>query len=90
MAFPGPKPELSDGYPKVSRNRLTYTFRIRQGFRFSTGEPVAARNVAHAIERFLSPVAREDAAGLVRRSLRRRACFPRGQGDDAAGCRRDR
>ena len=63
MAFPGPKPELSDGYPKVSRNRLTYTFRIKSGFRFSTGEPVAARNVAHAIERFLSPVARKDAAG---------------------------
>lgn len=65
MAFPGPKPELSDGYPTVSRDRLTYTFRIKPGFRFSSGEPVAARNVAHAIERVLGPVVRDDAAVFV-------------------------
>ena len=64
MALPGPKPELSDGYPTVSRDRLTYRFRIKPGFRFSSGEPVAARNVAHAIERFLSPVGRNEIAAF--------------------------
>ena len=65
MAFPGPKPEVSMGYPKVSRDRLTYTFTIRPGFRFNTGEPVTASNFAHAITRFLSPTTRADEAGFV-------------------------
>src|SRR5262245_12427883 len=60
MAFPGPKPEVSAGYPKVSRDRLTYTFTIRPGFRFNTGEPVTAGSFAHAIIRFLSPTMRSD------------------------------
>jgi ABC-type oligopeptide transport system substrate-binding subunit len=65
MAFPGPKPEASKGYPKVSRDRLTYTFTIREGFRFNTGEPVTAQNFAHAITRFLSPAMRVEDAGFV-------------------------
>lgn len=60
MAFPGPKPEVSTGYPKVSRDRLTYTFTIREGFRFNTGERLTAQNFAHAITRLLSPTTRAE------------------------------
>jgi peptide/nickel transport system substrate-binding protein len=63
MAFPGPRPEAAKGYPKVSRDRLTYTFTIREGFRFNTGEPVTASNFAHAITRVLSPTTRAEFAG---------------------------
>jgi peptide/nickel transport system substrate-binding protein len=55
LAFPGPKPELAVRYPKISSDRLTYTFTIRKGVRFNTGELVTAQSFAHAIERFLSP-----------------------------------
>jgi ABC-type transport system substrate-binding protein len=65
MAFPGPRPEVSDGYPKVSRDRRTYTFTIKKGFRFNTGEPLLARNFARAVIRFLSPAMRSEFAGFV-------------------------
>jgi peptide/nickel transport system substrate-binding protein len=65
MAFPGPKPEVAADYPKVSRDRLTYTFTIRDGFRFNTGEPLTAQNFAHAITRFLSPTTRAEGAAFV-------------------------
>jgi len=48
-------PEAAAAYPAVSRDGRTYTFAIRNGFRFSTGERVTARSFAHAIERMLSP-----------------------------------
>ena len=67
LAFPGPRPELAAAYPKVSGDRRTYTFRIRRGLRFSTGELVTARSFKWAIERFLSPkvgVANPDYADL--------------------------
>jgi peptide/nickel transport system substrate-binding protein len=48
-------PEVAAGYPTVSHDGRTYTFTIRKGFRFSTGEPVTARSFAHAISRLLSP-----------------------------------
>ena len=62
MAFPGPRPEVAKGYPTVSRDRLTYTFTIREGLRFNTGERLTAQNFAHAIRRFLSPTTRAEGA----------------------------
>lgn len=50
-------PDAAARYPGVSRDGRTYTFRIRKGIRFATGEPVTARNFAHAIERVLAPAA---------------------------------
>jgi ABC-type transport system substrate-binding protein len=41
--------------PRVSRDGKTYTFTIRPGFRFNTGEKVTAANFAHAIDRVVSP-----------------------------------
>ena len=60
MALPGPKPEVAAGYPKVSPDRLTYTFTIRKGFRFNTGEAVSARSFATALTRALNPSMRLD------------------------------
>jgi peptide/nickel transport system substrate-binding protein len=49
------EPELASNWPKISRDGRTYTFTIRKGVRFSTGAPVSAANIAHAINRSLNP-----------------------------------
>lgn len=51
-------PEVAAGYPDVSRDGRTYTFTVRNGFRFNTGEKVTAQSFAHAIARILSPAAK--------------------------------
>jgi ABC-type transport system substrate-binding protein len=48
-------PEAATKYPIVSRDGRTYTFTVRLGIRFNTGEPVTARSFAHGIERVLDP-----------------------------------
>jgi ABC-type transport system substrate-binding protein len=48
-------PELAESEPAISRNGRTYTFTIRRDARFSTGQPVSARDFAHALERILDP-----------------------------------
>jgi peptide/nickel transport system substrate-binding protein len=48
-------PEVATSLPRVSRDRLTYTFRVRRGWRFSNGEPVTAASFARAFERARSP-----------------------------------
>lgn len=55
-------PELADAYPIVSRDRRTYTFRIRKDARFSNGSPVTAHDLAHALERILDPKMKSGAA----------------------------
>lgn len=47
-------PEVAAGFPVVSKDGRTYTFRIRKGFRFNTGDPVTPGSFARAIERSLS------------------------------------
>jgi peptide/nickel transport system substrate-binding protein len=49
------RPEVAAAFPAVSRDRKTYTFRLRQGFRFSDGRPVRASSFARAINRVLAP-----------------------------------
>ncbi len=50
-------PEVAEGMPQVSPDGRTYTFEIREGFRFSppSGEPVTAETFRYSIERALSP-----------------------------------
>jgi peptide/nickel transport system substrate-binding protein len=55
-------PEVATGYPALSRDGKTYTFTIRKGFRFSTGEPVTAQSYASAINRVLNPAMRSPGA----------------------------
>jgi YVTN family beta-propeller protein len=51
------QPEVARGWPSVSDDGRTYTFRIRSGFRFSppSNEPVTAAAFARGLERVLSP-----------------------------------
>jgi YVTN family beta-propeller protein len=48
-------PEVAQSLPVVSNGGRTYTFAIRRGFRFSTGEPVTAQTFAFTIARTLDP-----------------------------------
>lgn len=48
-------PEVARSLPAISRDRLTYTFRLRPGWRFSNGELVTARAFARALDRARSP-----------------------------------
>ena len=49
------EPELARGPPSVSRDGRTYTFRLRDGLRFSSGEPVTGEAVRHSLERAVAP-----------------------------------
>jgi YVTN family beta-propeller protein len=51
------RPEVAASAPTRSADGLTYTFRIRRGYRFSppSNEPVMARNFKYAIERSYNP-----------------------------------
>ena len=51
------RPELAAAMPKLSPDGRTYTFRVRQGIRFSppSNELVTAATFRHTIERALSP-----------------------------------
>jgi YVTN family beta-propeller protein len=50
-------PEVAEGMPAVSDGGRTYTYRIKEGFRFSppSDQPVTADAFRRAIERVLSP-----------------------------------
>ena len=48
-------PEVAIAFPKRSRDLRTYTFTLREGFRFSDGKPVRASAFARAINRALAP-----------------------------------
>jgi len=53
-------PEVAAGYPNVSRDGKTYTFTVRDGFRFNTGGRVTARSFAHAIDRIMNPATKSN------------------------------
>jgi oligopeptide transport system substrate-binding protein len=48
-------PEVSRGFPAISKDGKTYTFTLKNGFRFNNGRPVTAANYAAAINRNLNP-----------------------------------
>jgi ABC-type oligopeptide transport system substrate-binding subunit len=58
-------PEVARSMPRVSDGGLTYTFRIRPGFRFSDGSPVTAGSFRRSIERALNPKMQSPAASFV-------------------------
>ena len=47
-------PEVAAGFPTISKDGKTYTFRLRRGFRFSNGRRVTAASFAWAINRGLN------------------------------------
>ena len=48
-------PEIATGYPRITDGGRTYTFTIRKGVRFSSGEAVTAHSFAHTINRLFDP-----------------------------------
>jgi peptide/nickel transport system substrate-binding protein len=58
-------PEVAAAMPRVSNGGRTYTFTIRKGFRFNTGEPVTAASFAHEIRRVLSKTMASPGARFV-------------------------
>ena len=59
-------PEVAASLPQVSADRLTYTFTVRPGWRFSDGTAVTAASFAHAFERAVSPELASPAAPYLR------------------------
>jgi ABC-type oligopeptide transport system substrate-binding subunit len=59
------KPEVAAGLPVVSKNGKTYTFTIRKGYRFNTGQPVTAKSFKLAIDRLTDPKLQSSTAFLV-------------------------
>ena len=47
-------PDLASALPQVSADGLTYRFPLREGIRYSTGEPVRPEDFRYALERTLS------------------------------------
>ena len=58
-------PEVAASMPQVSGGGKAYTFTVRTGFRFNTGEPVTAESFARAIERALHPRMQSPAASFL-------------------------
>jgi len=44
-------PGLAEGMPRISPDRLTYTFTVRPGLRYSNGQPVKVGDFKYAVER---------------------------------------
>jgi YVTN family beta-propeller protein len=47
-------PDLASALPQVSPDGLTYGFPLREGIRYSTGEPVRPEDFRHGLERAIS------------------------------------
>ncbi|MFC4331057.1 ABC transporter substrate-binding protein [Streptomyces andamanensis] len=60
--------DLADGPGAASDGGRTWTFRLKPGLRYDTGEPVRAGDFAHAVERTLDPAFSTD-DDLMRRRL---------------------
>jgi peptide/nickel transport system substrate-binding protein len=48
-------PEVAAGLPQISKNGKTYTFTIRPGYKFSTGEAVTAKSFKDSFNRVADP-----------------------------------
>ncbi|MFL5972652.1 MAG: ABC transporter substrate-binding protein [Gaiellaceae bacterium] len=47
-------PEVAQGFPRISRNGLVYTFKLKSTFRLSNGQRVNAQSFARALNRALN------------------------------------
>jgi peptide/nickel transport system substrate-binding protein len=45
------KPDLAQDLPKISDDKLTYTFTLKKGLKFEDGTPITSKDVKYAIER---------------------------------------
>jgi peptide/nickel transport system substrate-binding protein len=58
-------PEVAAGFPAISKDGKTHTFRLRRNYRFSDGRPVTAASFARAIERARDRSMKSPAARFV-------------------------
>ena len=58
-------PHAAAGLPLVSRDGKTYTFTVKNGFRFSDGKPVTAANFVASINRNLNPQMQSPASSFL-------------------------
>ena len=77
------RPEVAVAPPRISNGGKTYTFTLRNGFRFSDGAPVRASAFARAINRTLAPGVESGGAAVHERD-RRRSRRPGGEDPPAA------
>jgi peptide/nickel transport system substrate-binding protein len=47
-------PQLADGMPQVSKDKLTYTIKIRSGIKFNDGTPLNGAAVKETLDRYLT------------------------------------
>jgi peptide/nickel transport system substrate-binding protein len=47
-------PQLADGMPQVSKDKLTYTIKIRSGIKFNDGTPLTGAAVKATLDRYLT------------------------------------
>ena len=59
------QPEVAAAFPQISNGGKTYTFTIRKGYRFSTGEPVTAQSFADALNRDASQMLQSPAQAFL-------------------------
>ncbi len=59
------QPEVAKAFPTVSDGGKTYTFTIRKGFRFDTGQPVTAQSFADALNRDANPTFQSPAQAFL-------------------------
>jgi len=57
-------PRLAESLPSVSADGLTYTFKLRQGVKFTNGREFAADDVVYTITRVLDPKTGSPGAGF--------------------------
>ena len=59
------QPEVAAAFPTVSDGGKTYTFTVRKGYRFNTGQPVTAQSFADALNRDASPMLQSPAQAFL-------------------------
>jgi peptide/nickel transport system substrate-binding protein len=77
-------PDVAAAPPTISADRRTYTFTLRQGFRFSDGRPLRADAFAQAIYRTMAPGV-DSPAYLYTQAILGAAAVKAGSSDRATG-----
>ena len=45
------QPDLAQAMPEISPDKLTYTFKLKQGLKFEDGSPITSKDIKYGIER---------------------------------------
>ncbi len=78
-------PEGAAGFPIISKDGKTYTFKIKTGFRFSNGKAVTAQNYAYAMLRGLDPKMSSPAVAFMTDIIAGASAFNEGKASSVSG-----